>query len=106
MLIFDEATSALDAESEYQVQGAIDELINKTKITIIVIAHKLATIKNFKKIAIFESGQIIAMGNHDSLMKTCSLYNNLVQLQHITNQTSSSIKKASTDPGIQSSKIK
>jgi len=79
VLLLDEATSALDAESEYQVQQALEQLMkNRTSI---VIAHRLATIRNVDKIAVLDQGKLVAIGNHDSLLKTSPLYKRLAQLQ-------------------------
>lgn len=56
ILIFDEATSALDAESEYQVQQAIDGLVGKRDRTMIIVAHRLSTIINCDRIIVIKSG--------------------------------------------------
>jgi ABC-type multidrug transport system fused ATPase/permease subunit len=61
ILIFDEATSALDAESEAQVQGAIDNVVKKRGITIIIIAHRLSTIMKADCIAVINNGKIVEM---------------------------------------------
>jgi ABC-type multidrug transport system fused ATPase/permease subunit len=55
-LIFDEATSALDAESEYQVQKAIDGLVGKHDRTMIIVAHRLSTIINCDRIIVIKNG--------------------------------------------------
>jgi ABC-type multidrug transport system fused ATPase/permease subunit len=55
-MIFDEATSALDAESEYQVQKAIDGLVNKHDRTMIIVAHRLSTIINCDRILVVKNG--------------------------------------------------
>ena len=52
IMIFDEATSALDAESEYQVQKAIDRLVEKHERTTIIVAHRLSTIINCDRILV------------------------------------------------------
>ena len=57
LLILDEATSALDSESEIKIQESIESL--KGKITVIIIAHRISTIKNVDKICIMENGRII-----------------------------------------------
>lgn len=58
-MIFDEATSALDAESEYQVQKAIDDLVGKRDRTMIIVAHRLSTIINCDRIIVLKSGEIV-----------------------------------------------
>lgn len=80
LLILDEATSSLDAESEKLVQAALEELMKGR--TSIIIAHRLATIRNVDKIYVLEAGLIVEQGNHDELMaKKSGLYQNLAKLQ-------------------------
>jgi ABC-type multidrug transport system fused ATPase/permease subunit len=59
VLLLDEATSALDAESEHQVQKALDELIKEGRQTIIVIAHRLSTIRDADMIVVMNKGEIV-----------------------------------------------
>jgi ABC-type multidrug transport system fused ATPase/permease subunit len=80
ILILDEATSALDSESEKLVQDALDELMKNR--TTIIIAHRLATIRNVDKIYVLKDGEIAESGNHDELiLKEDGIYANLVKLQ-------------------------
>ncbi|TMX32664.1 ABC transporter ATP-binding protein [Vibrio sp. Hep-1b-8] len=79
ILLLDEATSALDSESEHHVQRALEELMQGR--TTIIIAHRLSTIKHADKIAVLDQGKLVDVGNHDSLMKSCELYQRLVELQ-------------------------
>ena len=79
ILLLDEATSALDAESERQVQMALDRLMQDR--TSLIIAHRLATVKNVDRIVVFEAGKLIAQGTHKELMQSCALYENLARLQ-------------------------
>jgi len=81
ILIFDEATSALDAESEHQVQKAIDSLMTEEGKTLLIIAHRLSTIINCKRILVFEHGKIVEEGNHKELLKAGGVYKNLVERQ-------------------------
>jgi len=70
VLLLDEATSALDAESEHQVQKALDKLMTGDhQMTVIVIAHRLSTIKDANNIVVMSKGNVIEQGNHDSLME-------------------------------------
>ncbi|KAJ3250915.1 GTPase-activating protein [Boothiomyces macroporosus] len=79
ILLLDEATSALDTTSERVVQAALDN-VSKSRTTI-TIAHRLSTIKNADKIVVMVRGEIIEMGNHDTLVKNGGLYANLVNAQ-------------------------
>ena len=79
ILLLDEATSALDAESERKVQMALEKLMaNRTSL---VIAHRLATVMNVSKIAVLDSGKLIAQGSHKELLLESELYANLAKLQ-------------------------
>lgn len=83
ILLLDEATSALDAESERQVQMALEGLMqNRTSL---IIAHRLATVKNVNRIVVFDTGKLIAQGTHKELLKSCALYENLARLQFSDN---------------------
>jgi subfamily B ATP-binding cassette protein MsbA len=79
ILILDEATSALDAESESLVQTALANLIEDR--TVVVIAHRLSTVRRANRIAVVESGRITAIGSHDELLTTSPTYRRLYQLQ-------------------------
>ena len=79
ILLLDEATSALDAESERAVQLAVERLAEGR--TTLVVAHRLATVKKADRILVFEGGQIVASGTHDSLVSEGGLYARLAKLQ-------------------------
>jgi ABC-type multidrug transport system fused ATPase/permease subunit len=80
ILILDEATSALDAESEKLVQDALNELMKDR--TTIIIAHRLATIRNAHKICVLNEGRIVEEGTHEELINDKKgIYHNLVRLQ-------------------------
>jgi ATP-binding cassette subfamily B protein len=79
ILLLDEATSALDAESEALVQKAIDGLTRNR--TTLVIAHRLATVRNANRILVLDAGRIVAQGRHGSLIKSNPLYARLAKLQ-------------------------
>lgn len=79
ILIFDEATSSLDTESERLVQDAIEKL--KENRTILVIAHRLTTIKNADIICVIHEGEIVESGKHEELLAKKSYYHKLYNLQ-------------------------
>ncbi|MFT4671179.1 MAG: ATP-binding cassette subfamily B protein [Pseudohongiellaceae bacterium] len=79
ILLLDEATSALDAESERQVQLALEKLMqNRTSL---IIAHRLATVVNVDRIVVLDKGRVVAQGTHRELLSSSSLYANLANLQ-------------------------
>ena len=79
VLLLDEATSALDAESERAVQQAVTEL--SADRTTLIVAHRLATVKQADRIVVFEAGQIVAEGTHEDLVAGGGLYARLARLQ-------------------------
>ncbi|MEL6206193.1 MAG: ATP-binding cassette domain-containing protein, partial [Pseudomonadota bacterium] len=79
VLLLDEATSALDAESERLVQQAVASLSEGR--TTLIVAHRLATVKQADRILVFEQGQIVAEGRHDQLVAQGGLYARLARLQ-------------------------
>ncbi len=79
VLILDEATSALDTESESLVQAALSNLM--VDRTVVVIAHRLSTVRRATRIVVLERGRITAIGSHDELMHSSPTYQKLYQLQ-------------------------
>jgi ATP-binding cassette subfamily B protein len=79
ILLLDEATSALDAESERAVQDAV-ELLGQGR-TVLVVAHRLATVKKADRILVFDQGRVVAQGRHDELVAEGGLYARLARLQ-------------------------
>lgn len=81
VLCLDEATSALDAESEYAVQGAIDNMMRVGGMTVIIIAHRLSTIKGADVIAVVQAGRVVEQGSHADLLAAGGVYAGLVARQ-------------------------
>ena len=79
ILILDEATSDLDAESEFLIQQALAELMRGR--TVLVIAHRLATVRNAHRIVVIHDGRIAEAGPHDALLARDGLYRRLYALQ-------------------------
>lgn len=88
LLVLDEATSALDAESEHQVQEALDRLIAMGNSTVLLIAHRLSTVMDADKIAVVNDGAIVETGKHAELVAQGGIYAKLVarQLERAANQ--------------------
>ena len=90
VLLLDEATSALDAESEALVQDAIDKMLGRGEggkgrggkgMTVIVVAHRLSTVRNADCICVVKAGVIVEAGKHDDLISKGGEYSNLVSRQ-------------------------
>ena len=79
VLLLDEATSALDAESEYEVQQALHQLMQNR--TTLVIAHRLATVRQVDRIVVLDQGKVVAQGNHQTLIASSPLYARWASLQ-------------------------
>jgi len=79
ILILDDSTSAVDAETEYQIQQALDRLmVGRTSF---VIAQRISTVRNAELVLVLEKGRIAAMGNHESLIMDSPIYAEIVQSQ-------------------------
>lgn len=81
VLLLDEATSALDTESEALVQSALDRLIQEGGRTIVLVAHRLSTVRNADLIGVIDKGHIVEQGTHDELVNKKGVYEKLVRRQ-------------------------
>ena len=101
ILLLDEATSALDAQSEQVVQEALDRLSNGR--TTIVIAHRLATIREADKIVVMDKGRVVDQGTHEALLERGGTYADLYRLQFqegktVTDNRATGPRKRGPDP--------
>ncbi|XP_069792260.1 uncharacterized protein [Narcine bancroftii] len=76
LLLLDEATSALDAESEHLVQEAMNRVIQER--TVLVIAHRLSTVRNASKVIVIDKGRIVECGSHKNLLEKGGIYKKLI----------------------------
>jgi ATP-binding cassette subfamily B protein len=81
VLLLDEATSALDSESEAAIQGALDRVAGRQ--TLIVVAHRLSTVRRADRILVMDEGRIAEEGDHDALMRRDGVYARLARLQFL-----------------------
>ncbi|KAK4252537.1 hypothetical protein QN277_014524 [Acacia crassicarpa] len=77
ILLLDEATSALDAKSEYLVQDALDRLMKGR--TVLVIAHRLSTVKSDDRVVVVSDGEVVESGTHEELLSNNGVYFALVR---------------------------
>ena len=82
IVVLDEATANVDPENELELQRAIAEL-TKSK-TVIMIAHRLKTVRNANQILVLDQGRIVQRGTHESLMKEGGIYADFVNMREKT----------------------
>jgi subfamily B ATP-binding cassette protein MsbA len=97
LLILDEATSALDTESERLVQQAIDEVMEGRAV--LVIAHRLSTVRRADQIVVLEGGRVVERGSHDELVSRNGLYRRLYDLQFASDPSPEAAALASSALG-------
>ncbi len=81
ILLLDEATAALDAESEGKVQAALERACQARRRTVVVIAHRLSTVRMADSIAVLQRGRVVEQGTHAELLRRGGAYASLVQKQ-------------------------
>ena len=84
ILIMDDSTSAVDAETEYQIQQALQQLLKQR--TSFIIAQRINTVRNADLILLLDAGHLVAQGTHTELMKTSGLYCELIESQLINDE--------------------
>jgi subfamily B ATP-binding cassette protein MsbA len=82
VLLLDEATSSLDTESEALVQQALDRLIGEGGRTIVLVAHRLSTVRNADNIAVLDKGALVEQGTHEQLLTKSKPQNPLSWLEY------------------------
>ncbi len=79
--IFDDCFSALDYETDRKLRSALNERIEKTKSTVLIVAQRISTIKNADKIIVLDNGKIVGEGKHKDLLKDCDVYRQIAYSQ-------------------------
>jgi len=90
ILILDEATASVDVQTEMQIQQAIQELAGSR--TIIVVAHRLSTVKQADNILVLKEGEIVESGTHEELLKQDGLYRQLCAAQFSTQESALAVE--------------
>ncbi len=81
ILIMDEATSMIDSESESNIAAAVAEMAGSR--TILIVAHRLTTVRSAKRIVVMDAGRIVDTGTHEELVERCRVYRELVKGQMV-----------------------
>jgi ABC-type multidrug transport system fused ATPase/permease subunit len=76
LLVLDEATSNLDTESEREIQKALEDF-RKSGGTVLVIAHRISTVRNADQIVVIKNGQVEEIGSHEDLLQKSTYYSSI-----------------------------
>lgn len=79
ILVLDDATSSVDMETEYEIQGALNELMHTR--TTFVIAHRISSVKNADQILVLDQGRVVERGRHDDLLARGGIYRQIYDVQ-------------------------
>ena len=79
--IFDDTFSALDYTTDARLRAALNQLIEKTRSTVLIVAQRISTIRHADKIIVLDNGAISGIGTHDELMRTCKVYQEIAYSQ-------------------------
>lgn len=79
--IFDDSFSALDYATDRKLRNELNELISKTKATVLIVAQRISTIKNADKIIVLDEGRIVGQGSHQELLRKCEVYKQIAYSQ-------------------------
>lgn len=81
ILILDDALSSVDVDTEERILNNLKDIIEDR--TTIIIAHRISTIKTADKIAVFDNGRLVQVGDHDKLLETCNIYRRIFEQQQL-----------------------
>ena len=79
--IFDDSFSALDYETDKKLRNELNQLIEKTKSTVLIVAQRISTIKNADKIIVLDEGKVVGIGKHNELLSNCDIYKQIAYSQ-------------------------
>lgn len=81
LIILDDSTSAVDAETEYQIQQALQAVLTRCNCTSFVVAQRLSSVRNADRILLVDDGRIVAQGTHEELLRDNALYGEILDTQ-------------------------
>ena len=81
IFIFDDSFSALDFKTDAKLRQELNEMIKKTKNTVLIVGQRIASIMNAQQIIVLDEGKIVGKGTHEELMNTCEVYQEIAYSQ-------------------------